>query len=1047
MATAVDSHATHLPRPMSASRTSDGKNEEDQGELDICPDSRNSRDGGSLESNAREESTASYLPSTKMLERHMKDETLLAVKIRSFVEESNFCLPVSLIVDRELEMRKTAQSFGIESSRWTKSRLFREWRDQIDNNNLGSSNANTPTTPEIRIVLDPENDFVSSNQSHSFTWEPWLTTCIRAYYNTGKIRIPDKCSGSDILLALEYFGILYSPEQLVFESFGGYLRVKMWSDYFTHRARLADWVLQRVLTKSPPRHSHSFVTSPYMQEELFHLLSNKPIDVLDGDLVVDPSRCGDSLSSRAIVHELFNDEDEGSDDNNDNDEKMDGLMREDFCSFVQASLPGTNVSFSLKMVTTSREETVRRAVLRVTLATKSSLASEDRKMIGSDIKEVSRMATTSSLNGSLVLSTPTASTQPLTPSTFGDLGVDLPQASLSRAHVLRRCQTEKSSARRSSVLDHVYDDKPHDDFTPTQTPHDASSWRHDDPSVDNPRETIRYSTEMVRSLSEKIIRKTIADMDVMDTIDHGLTPIQDMSFSSKMRGSVFNSHPSDETGHGLELSPRWKNGAIDDCAKRNLLPTLDLENDYDHARGHHVQDKFDPLQTSHGQVKSYQNPPMGHVNINHVKSCDEGTVTSALSNPTFDETRHTINGPSVNRQLSTLSLLSTLSTLSDFRTTVDAFSATDEQSVQIEVPEETTRVVRGRPKYRTHNAEEENIYPKKTQVARAQPKYKVHKAEEDESMDSACASIGSGVFGASYEMFCKPGVKSSGGKVRKNYVKQRGKKDSPSEGTLRTEEESDENNSQEGDGELSRCRNKTEQFTCEDAICSLGDMATTLIDGIFENLGVLKICDNGCNSKRKSPKRRGASKKRHMVFGDDWDRNPREREEEDDDAAAEIISKISIKTPPTTPDSHSRSRKNSRNHGRKFLPPRPIDRSQSRRPVRTAVRPQAHPQVRSKVQQEGMEETEFDRIQDILKKAERPVPHSKKISVSVMRNLQLLNDSRGPELGDFGETERIASVDKKLPTIKIIPTGNDGNDVRDKNRGSRKGLLGFFRKK
>ena len=1009
MATAVDSRAAHLSCSVSISRTSAGKNGEDQGELDIPLESRDSRNG-SRGSNAREESAASYMPSTEMLERHRNDETLVTVKICSSVEESNFCVSVSSIVTRELEMSKTALSFGIEPSRWTKSRLFREWCDQ--NYNTVDTNADAPMI-ETLVVLDPENDCISSNQSHSFTWEPWLTTCIRAYYNTGNIRIPDKCLGSDILLALEYFGILYSPEQLVFESFGAYLRVKMWSDYFTHRARIADWVVQRLLTK-PSRHSHSFVTSPNMQEELFHLSSNKPIDVLDGDLVVDPSRYGDS-PSRAIVHEFFNDEDEGNDD--DDNKNMDGLMREDFCSFVQASLPGTNVSFSLKLVTTSREEAVRRAVLRVTLGTKTPLASEDCKTIGLDVtshhsteKAMFKMASTPSLNGSLVLSAPTASTQPSTTCTFGDLAVDLPHASLNRTHIIRRCQTEKPSVKRSSILDQVYNEQPCDDFTPIQSQQDASPWRPDDPSVDRPRETLRISNELVRSQSKKMIRKTVADMDVVDTIDNGLSPT---SFSG--------------------------NGAIHKSAKRNLPLALELNKYCDHASVHNDQDEVAPFRPSHRQFKSYQNPPMGHVNINHVRSCDDGTVTSALSNPTtFDEVKCTIDGLSMNHQ-------SSFTTLSDFRTTVDALSAFDEQSLQIEVQEEKTRVERGRSKSRVHKDEEENIYPQTTRVLRDRPKYKMYKAEEDESMDSRCDS---GLVGTCYEMFFEPAFKNCGsGKLRKDNVKLRGRKDTPSDGTLRTEDESDENDSHEGQ---SSYRSNTGPLTYEEAICAIGDMATTLIDAIFENKGVERICHDG-KSKRKSPKRRGASKKRNMAFGEDWDGISREIEEEDDDAAAEIISRLSSKIPPTgtiaTGDSHSQGRKNSRNPGKKLLPPRPIDNSQNRLPVRTSVPPQARTQMRSRsrVRHEGMEETEFDRIQDILKKAERP--HSERISVSVLRNLQLLKESRGPESGDFVDNERVAPVEKKLPNIKIIETGNDRYNARDKNHGGRKGLLGFLRKK
>ena len=253
-------------------------------------------------------SRASSSPSLRMLKAHVKDETLLKVKIKSSVENGKFYVPVSLLVDRELEMRKAAKDFKIHATRWNTSRLFREWRNQVQQD--VQNRKQTPRT-EIAITLLPEEDCKSTNQSHSFQWKPWLTTCIRAYYNTGTIRIPDECIGSDILLALEYFGILYSPDQLVFDSFGGYLRVKLWSDYFTHRAKMADWVVQQLVT-TPSRHSHAYVTCPNTTQNEFYSLGdthNKSIPVLEGDLELGEARYG-STPSRAVVHEFFTDNQE-----------------------------------------------------------------------------------------------------------------------------------------------------------------------------------------------------------------------------------------------------------------------------------------------------------------------------------------------------------------------------------------------------------------------------------------------------------------------------------------------------------------------------------------------------------------------------------------------------------------------------------------------------------------------------------------------------------------------------------------------------------------
>jgi hypothetical protein len=101
-----------------------------------------------------------------------------------------------------------------------------------------------PTTMTLR--MSPEDSLQTSNSScRFFQWKPWLTKCIRAYYNTGILRIPDECKGDDILLALEYFGILTaSPETFVFDSRRAYERIQCWSRYFTYRTELAENLLE-----------------------------------------------------------------------------------------------------------------------------------------------------------------------------------------------------------------------------------------------------------------------------------------------------------------------------------------------------------------------------------------------------------------------------------------------------------------------------------------------------------------------------------------------------------------------------------------------------------------------------------------------------------------------------------------------------------------------------------------------------------------------------------------------------------------------------------
>ena len=308
------------------------------------------------------------------MERFLMDETILRVEILSHrgKENSSFCLPVSLLIQRELDMRKAAASFGISRDRWSDSLLYREWRYQSDDDASSRPTATLQARQsggEKTLRLDPEHDCAASNHSQSLIWNPWLTTCIRAYYNTETIRIPDDCNGSDILLALEYFGIVYSPEQLSFDSFGAYLRVKLWSDYFTHRSKIADWVVQKLL-KSHSRHSHSFATCPDPTEGTL-AIGSKRIDILDGGLILDTSKYEEHMPSCRVIYDFFNDDEhpEGG------PEKLDALMRDDFRAYVQHSLPGTDILFTLRNVNLQRSGVdiiTPRAVLHIEFVSKST---------------------------------------------------------------------------------------------------------------------------------------------------------------------------------------------------------------------------------------------------------------------------------------------------------------------------------------------------------------------------------------------------------------------------------------------------------------------------------------------------------------------------------------------------------------------------------------------------------------------------------------------------------------------------------------------------
>jgi hypothetical protein len=188
-----------------------------------------------------------------------ESKTLLWIKIQSSnVQNSNsFCVPVSLMLQREAEMQAAARENKIGKERWTSSRIFRMWKShcakrqrkqqsKLEHGSQKRKINNSDDLGEIILQMTPEVSLQNSNSSCSFfRWKPWLTTCIRSYYNTGNLRIPNECTGDDILLTLEYFGILTaSPDDFVFDSSHAYVRIQAWSRYFTQRADVAESLLE-----------------------------------------------------------------------------------------------------------------------------------------------------------------------------------------------------------------------------------------------------------------------------------------------------------------------------------------------------------------------------------------------------------------------------------------------------------------------------------------------------------------------------------------------------------------------------------------------------------------------------------------------------------------------------------------------------------------------------------------------------------------------------------------------------------------------------------
>jgi hypothetical protein len=248
------------------------------------------------------------------------DNTLMKIRIVGSRQASwTFSIRLSHVIQRELEMKGVALSFGIPKERWNGSLLYTLWKDQ----------------DKTSITLHPEHECAVLNYSSCLVWDTWLTRMIQQYYESGLLNIPDQCYGVDLLLTLEYFGILYQPDQLVFQSYPAYARVKLWSDFFTQRALLADWVVETF-----GNHDRLLlVTLPLKYREPL-CLEGERLAILDGSL---PSQKG-SLPSYVTVYQYFNAPEGG------HSSIVAPTMRKDFCTYLQNLLVHVRVSFEVHLL-------------------------------------------------------------------------------------------------------------------------------------------------------------------------------------------------------------------------------------------------------------------------------------------------------------------------------------------------------------------------------------------------------------------------------------------------------------------------------------------------------------------------------------------------------------------------------------------------------------------------------------------------------------------------------------------------------------------------
>lgn len=157
-------------------------------------------------------------------------------------------IPIHLILDRELEMRKRG-SVGYSSL----MQRFQDWKMR----QIIPHIARCGMFNEILVEVDL--DFASI--SKSFVPDRPIEV-LRRFYETGVLKISNDLSGDEILYlksAIDKLNIWVDDKCMRYDSFSSNLSWSIWSTYLMLRDSIAQWISNQVSTVQHTKHSQSIV--------------------------------------------------------------------------------------------------------------------------------------------------------------------------------------------------------------------------------------------------------------------------------------------------------------------------------------------------------------------------------------------------------------------------------------------------------------------------------------------------------------------------------------------------------------------------------------------------------------------------------------------------------------------------------------------------------------------------------------------------------------------------------------------------------------------
>jgi len=208
------------------------------------------------------------------------EDMLVSIKVHSStwdfdLRSRDFILPIQVIVAREKEMQRIAQSLGIRSYSWKESYIMQKVKECLCNAHSTSNSSRLLRNQsddadwysfnrELSVVLDIDE---VAHPCDSLHWNPYLIDSLRKFYSTGEISVITEHSlsiGYNVLSAFKCMNIIHDKGKLTFDSFATLLRSKTWSAYYEHRERIAKWVIKKLTSLGSNQYGRpvAFVTSP-----------------------------------------------------------------------------------------------------------------------------------------------------------------------------------------------------------------------------------------------------------------------------------------------------------------------------------------------------------------------------------------------------------------------------------------------------------------------------------------------------------------------------------------------------------------------------------------------------------------------------------------------------------------------------------------------------------------------------------------------------------------------------------------------------------------